>query len=84
MICSVGFLLLVSLIINTVTDVLNDRLVLYFPDLTVYLFYILNVIILFACTALLFSIIFKTLPDGTMTWKDTFIGAAFTSIFFVR
>jgi membrane protein len=83
MIGSVGFLLLVSLMINTVMDVLNDRLVLYFPDLTVYLFYILNIVILFASTTLLFSIIFKTLPDGTMTWKDTFIGASFTSFFFM-
>lgn len=83
MIGSVGFLLLVSLTVNTIMDVLNERLVLFFPDLTVYIFYILNVIILFATTTLLFSIIFKTLPDGTMTWKDTFIGAAFTSFFFM-
>lgn len=30
MIASVGFLLLVSLMVNTVMDVLNDRLVIYF------------------------------------------------------
>ncbi len=83
MIAAVGFLLLVSLMVNTVMDVLNDRLILFFPDLTVYVFYVLNTIILFASTTLLFSIIFKTLPDGTMSWKDTFIGAAFTSFFFM-
>lgn len=83
MIAAVGFLLLVSLTINTVMDVLNDRLVIYFPDLTVYVFYVINIVILFATTTLLFSIIYKTLPDGTMTWKDTFIGAAFTSFFFI-
>ena len=83
MIAAVGFLLLVSLTINTVMDILNARLVVYFPDLTVYVFYVLNVLILFASTTLLFSIIFKTLPDGNMTWKDTFIGAAFTSFFFM-
>ena len=83
MIASVGFLLLVSLMINTVMDVLNDRLVIYFPDLTIYVFYILNILILFVSTTLLFYIIFKTLPDGTMTWKDTLIGAAFTSFFFM-
>ncbi len=83
MIASVGFLLLVSLTVNTVMDVLNAQLVRYFPDLTLYVFYVLNIIILFASTTLLFSIIFKTLPDGTMSWKDTFIGAAFTSFFFM-
>jgi membrane protein len=83
MIAAVGFLLLVSLTINTIMDVLNAQLVSYFPDLTVYIFYILNIIILFASTTLLFSIIFKTLPDGKMTGKDTLIGAAFTSFFFM-
>jgi membrane protein len=83
MIAAVGFLLLVSLTVNTVMDVLNERLVVYFPDLTVYVFYIINTLILFATTTLLFSVIFKTLPDGSMTWKDTFIGAAFTSFFFM-
>lgn len=83
MIASVGFLLLVSLTVNTVMDVLNAQFLLYFPDLTVYIFYLLNVIILFATTTLLFSIIFKTLPDGKMTWKDTLIGASFTSFFFM-
>lgn len=83
MIAAVGFLLLVSLMVNSVMDILNDRLVVYFPDTTLVLFYILNTVILFASTTLLFSIIFKTLPDGTMTWKDTIIGAAFTSFFFM-
>lgn len=83
MIAAVGFLLLVSLTVNTVMDVLNARLLVYLPDLTIYVIYILNTLFLFLITTLLFSIIFKTLPDGTMTWRDTFIGAAFTSFFFM-
>ncbi|MFV8347063.1 YihY/virulence factor BrkB family protein [Flavobacterium sp. ZB4P13] len=83
MIASVGFLLLVSLMVNTVMDVINARLVLYFPDTTVYLFYILNLLILFSTTTMLFSIIFKTLPDGNIDWKDALIGSSFTSFFFM-
>lgn len=83
MIASVGFLLLVSLMVNTVMDIVNSRLLMYFPDSTVYLFYILNIIILFVTTTLLFSIIFKTLPDGELCWKDALIGSSFTSIFFM-
>lgn len=83
MIAAVGFLLLVSLMVNTVMDVLNARLIVYFPDATVYLFYILNIVILFASTTILFSIIFKTLPDGDIAWKDTLIGSSFTSVFFM-
>ena len=83
MIASVGFLLLVSLTVNTVMDIINARLILYFPDATVYLFYVLNIVILFASTTILFSIIFKTLPDGTIGWKDALIGSSVTSIFFM-
>jgi membrane protein len=31
----------------------------------------------------LFAIIFKTLPDGKIAWKDAFIGSGFTSFFFM-
>src|SRR5690606_25570439 len=40
MIDSVGFLMLVSLMMNATLDILNARLKLYLPDSTVYLFYI--------------------------------------------
>ncbi|MFA5298587.1 MAG: YihY/virulence factor BrkB family protein [Lutibacter sp.] len=83
MIASVGFLLLVSLMVNTVMDIINDRLLMYFPDFTVYLFYVFNIVILFITTTVLFSIIFKTLPDGELCWKDALIGSSFTSFFFM-
>jgi membrane protein len=83
MIASVGFLLMVSLLVNTVMDVINTRLLVYFPDTMVYIFYVFNTLVLFATTTLLFSIIFKTLPDGTIAWKDALIGSSFTSLFFM-
>ncbi len=83
MIASVGFLLMVSLMVNTVMDLINSRLMVYFPDTTVYIFYILNIVILFATTTILFAIIFKTLPDGNIDWKDALIGSSFTSFFFM-
>lgn len=83
MIASVGFLLLVSLLVNTLMDLLSDRLRLYFPEGTVYLFYILNIAIVFAIISLLFAIIFKALPDGKIRWKDSFIGASCTAVLFM-
>ena len=83
MIASVGFLLMVSLMVNTVMDIVNTRLLVYFPDTTVYIFYVFNILILFATTTMLFSIIFKTLPDGNIAWKDALIGSSFTSFFFM-
>lgn len=83
MIASVGFLLLVSLLVNSVMDLLSARLKLYFPESTVYLFYALNIIIVFLIITFLFAIIFRTLPDGNIKWKDAFIGASSTSILFM-
>lgn len=83
MIASVGFLLLVSLLVNSAMDILSARLKLYFPESTVYLFYVLNIIIVFLIITLLFAIIFRTLPDGNIKWKDAFIGASSTSILFM-
>ncbi|WP_035671226.1 YihY/virulence factor BrkB family protein [Flavobacterium sp. 83] len=83
MIASLGFLLMVSLMVNTVMDIVNERLFQSFPDLTVYLLYIVNILILFATTTGLFAIIFKTLPDGKISWRDALIGSSFTSFFFM-
>lgn len=83
MIAVASFLLLVSLMVNTIMDIINARLIIYFPDITVYLFYVLNLLLLFATTTILFSIIFRTLPDGKIVWKDALIGSGFTSVFFM-
>ena len=83
MIGSVGFLLLVGLIVNSLMDILNKRLLLYFPNNSIYLFYITNIGIVFFIITLLFTIIFKTLPDGKITLSDCIIGASFTSVLFM-
>ena len=83
MIASVGFLLLVSLLVNSAMDLLSARLKLYFPESTVYLFYVLNILIVFLIITLLFAIIFRTLPDGNIRWKDAFIGSGVTAVLFM-
>lgn len=83
MIVSVGFLMLVSLMLNAVLDILNARLKIYFPESTVYFFYVLNILIVLGSITLLFAIIFRTLPDGNIKWKDAFIGAGCTSLLFM-
>lgn len=83
LIVSLGFLLLVSLVVSALLDLLSDRLTLYFPDSTVYIFYVLNIIIILVIISVLFAIIFKVLPDGKIKWKDSFIGAGFTAVLFL-
>lgn len=83
LIVSLGFLLLVSLVVSALLGLLSDRLTQYFPDTTVYIFYVLNLVIIFVIISVLFAIIFKVLPDGKIKWKDAFIGAGFTAILFM-
>nr|WP_255673214.1 YihY/virulence factor BrkB family protein [Flavobacterium sp. EDS] len=83
MIVSVGFLMLVSLFVSTILDLMSARLKLYFPESTVYLFNVINLIIILISITLLFAIIFKALPDGIIKWKDAFIGASCTAVLFM-
>jgi membrane protein len=83
MIITIGFLLIVSLIINTVMDLLSAKLQTRFEQLTVDLVYFLNLILVFSVIATLFTIIFKTLPDGRVNWRDAVRGASFTTVLFM-
>jgi membrane protein len=83
MIGSVGFLLLVGLIINSLMDGLSKRLVVLFPEDIVRMIYAVNLLLLFAIITILFMIIFKTLPDGKVAMKDALIGASFTAFLFM-
>lgn len=80
---SVAFILLVSLIINALVDVLSEQLKKHFPEYVIYLFYVVNILIIFIVIAFLFAIIFKILPAASISWKDSIIGAAFTSVLFL-
>src|SRR6187431_2028903 len=80
---SLGFLLLVSLAISTVLEGLSDQLKTRFPDVTVVIFYILNLIISFVVITSLFAVIFKVLPDAKTKWKDILPGALMSGILFM-
>ncbi len=80
---SLGFILLVSLVINGLLEGLMGRLQVMFPQLTVIVVYIINIIVTFAVISLLFGIIFKVLPDARIKWKDVMIGSMATAGLFM-
>jgi membrane protein len=82
-IISLGFLLLVSLAVTTIIDGFSDSLKAHFPDVTVVVFYIINIIITLLVTTAIFAVIFKVLPDAHIKWKDVMAGAIATSILFM-
>lgn len=83
LIISLGFLMLVSLIINAVMDALNEKLLTIFTEGTYYLMYSFNMLLLFCIISFFFTIIYKVLPDATIYWKDAMKGAMFTTVLFL-
>ena len=82
-IISLGFLLLVSLGVTALIDGFSDRLKNFFPDVTVVVFYVINLAITFAVTTLIFGVIFRVLPDAEIKWKDVLAGAITTALLFM-
>jgi membrane protein len=82
-IISLGFLLLVSLILNSVMDLLMNSLTHAFPQTQVIFAYIFNLVLSFVITALLFGMIFKVLPDARIKWRHVKAGAIATALLFM-
>ncbi len=83
LVIGLGFLLVVTLIVNGVILAATDQLQRYFPDMTVMLMNGINFTLSFGIIFLLFSVIFKVLPDVNIHWRTVRAGALFTSILFV-
>lgn len=80
---SFGFILLVSLVVNTVIEALMNQLQRLFPSATVVLVYIANQLVILGITTLLFGVIFKVLPDARIKWRDVLAGAFATALLFM-
>lgn len=87
LIASLGFLLLVSLVINSVVVAIGSRLDLYASKIGIesvselLMVIVTNALTLAVVTAI-FAVIFKVLPDVKLKWKPAIVGALFTAILF--
>lgn len=82
MILSIGFLLIISLVVTSVISILGDWLTLQLPQLAVFIMQAINFIISFGIITILFAVIYKYLPDAKIRWKDVWSGAIMTSVLF--
>ena len=73
-----AFLLLVSLVLSAAFAVL-ERYAGGIWSSSYDLFAILSSAIAFGVIACLFAVIYKVLPDAPLSWRDVWIGAAFTA-----
>jgi membrane protein len=82
-IVSLGFLLLVSLLISTLLDGFSAQLEARFADVSVVVFTVLNTIVTLLVVSSIFGVIFKVLPDAKIRWKDIISGAIVTAVLFM-
>lgn len=82
MVVTIGFLLVVSMIASSLINLLNDSLSSFLPGTTFIIVVINNGVALLIIT-LLFTLVFKYLPDSIVRWKDAFVGSLFTSMLFL-
>jgi len=78
-----GFLLLVSLIIDGLLESFMNRLQRMFPGVAIEMIYIFNTMLTFLVVTLLFAFIYKYLPDAIIQWKEVLVGALFTATMFM-
>jgi len=83
LVVGIGFILLVSLVLNALLNLLSDRLTKLLSEYTVYLFNTVNSLIILVVITGLFAVIFKVLPDAIISWRDALTGAMLTAVLFL-
>ena len=78
---SIGFMLLVSLILSAILSGIGKLEINVLPGLTP-LWQIANFVVSFCFITLLFALIYKYLPDVKIRWKDVMVGAITTALLF--
>lgn len=81
MVFGTGFMLIVSLIVSTVLATLSGELS-DLPASWAWLMQSLHVLASIGVMTLLFSMMFKALPDVHVAWRDVWIGAVVTAVLF--
>jgi membrane protein len=83
LIISLGFLMIVTLVVNGAIEAFMDWIGRYFGQATEILLVIVNLIVTFVVITVLFGIMFKFLPDARVRWKHVRTGAIFTALLFM-
>jgi len=81
LVVGVGFLLLVSLMVNAALAAFNSYLGRVFPTFAA-LWDASNVLVSLGVVTLLFAMVYQVLPDVRLRWRDVWVGALVTAAFF--
>jgi membrane protein len=77
-----GFLMIASLVLNTLISAFGALIGRYFDNISVYFIQFSDVLLSLLVSSFLFSMIFKVLPDAKVKWRDVLFGGFITAVFF--
>jgi membrane protein len=81
-IVSIGFILIVSLVISAFLSAFGNWLSSHFSDSIVVALQGINFIVSLVILTVLFALMFKYLPDAKIKWKYVWIGSTVTALLF--
>jgi membrane protein len=81
MVVGTGFLLLVSLIIGAAVSAISSRLHDKVPGGEAF-WHIVHIVFSLGITAVVFTLMFKVIPDAKTAWKDVWLGGFVTAVLF--
>jgi len=82
LVLSVGFLLMVSLVISAVLGTLHTYLDYRVADAALF-WNGLDLVVSFTLATVLIAMMFKYLPDAEIEWRDTWLGSLITAALFI-
>jgi membrane protein len=82
MVVGIGFILMVSLVVNALMQVLQNYMQMILSDFSVYIIHALQYAVSLGIITLLFAMIFKFLPDARIKWKNVWIASVVTAVLF--
>jgi len=83
MVLSIGFMMVASLIVTTIVTSLGNLVADYAPGISAVSLNLFNLLFSYAFIWILFSAIFKILPDVQLKWRYAFVGGSVTTVFFL-
>ena len=78
----IGFLLLLSMLANSLLAILSDWISSHWPGIRMPMVVFMNYGISLVVTTTLFALMFKFLPDAIIRWRSVWIGALLTALLF--
>jgi membrane protein len=82
-VAGLGLLMLLLLIAGSLLEGFRSQLRELLPQLPVTPIYLVNLAVTFLIMALLFTFVFRVLPDAVISWKDVRQGALLSAILFM-